>query len=89
MAKGGPKLKQSSIGDVDVPGDDRPPRFVPDQDGFPALPSGDTPASMVLTRDGVTSMSVRGRTLVGLTRVLKNGLGAGARLVDKTGLTGL
>lgn len=89
IAKGGLKLKPSAVEPaIEVPRDQRPPKFAADPDGFPTLAADGLPQSLSLTRNGVTSMSVRGQTLVGLVRVVQNSLGAGVRVVDHTGLAG-
>ena len=90
IAKGGPKLKDAQPADglpppAPTPGA-RAPAPVLDQDGFPVLSSGRTNAQGS-TKDGVTRMTFRMSSPAQLIGMLGLSLG-GARITDKTGLTG-
>jgi uncharacterized protein (TIGR03435 family) len=90
VAKGGPKLKEAAP--VDGPLPPAPavgtpaPAPVLDQDGFPVLPAGRRAAQGV-TRDSVTRLTFRMSSPAQLGGMLGLRL-AGARIADKTGLTG-
>jgi uncharacterized protein (TIGR03435 family) len=62
---------------------------VVDADGFPALQEGNTPALRGVTVNGRQMINARGQSMSGIVRTMQSGLGSGARVVDKTGLTGL
>jgi uncharacterized protein (TIGR03435 family) len=55
-----------------------------DADGFPALPENNIAAQ---STDG-TKTNARGQTMAQITTMIQRGLGSGARVTDKTGLTG-
>jgi uncharacterized protein (TIGR03435 family) len=90
VAKGGPKLKDAAPADGPLPPLPQPgtpaPQPVLDQDGFPVLPAGRSNAQGV-GRDGITRMTFRMSSPAQLRGMLGFSLG-GARMVDKTGLTG-
>jgi uncharacterized protein (TIGR03435 family) len=84
VAKGGPKIKESPV-DPNFPAvrEDRPPKMVLGPDGFPELPAGLMPASIAITRNGVTSISARKQSLASLPRSLQTTIGGGARVINK------
>jgi len=88
VAKGGPKLRRfSASADPPDPRDDRPPRIVPDAEGFPILPEGDKRIAISTVKGGVISTSARGQAIAGLVGTLERRLGSGVRVADQTGLT--
>jgi uncharacterized protein (TIGR03435 family) len=101
VAKGGLKMKESAI-DSTAPAAPAPAALL-DRDavlqaartpltfkeGFPVLAPGNTPALWGVNVNGRMLITARQQTMDSIaTRTLQNALGAGARVVDKTGLTG-
>lgn len=98
VAKGGLKMTESVIDPKLGP---NPPPMDPAaalqaartpltfKDGFPVLASGNTPALWGINVNGRMLITARQQTMDSIaTRTLQNALGAGTRVVDKTGLTG-
>jgi uncharacterized protein (TIGR03435 family) len=90
VAKGGLKLKAAAPADGPLPPAPQPGtrarQPILDQDGFPVLLAGRANAQGV-TRDGITRLTFRMSSPTELRGMLALTLG-GARMVDKTGLTG-
>lgn len=60
---------------------------VMDKDGFPALPNDNTATQRTMGNNGVTRTNARGQTMQQVAAIIERGLGGGARVTDKTGLT--
>lgn len=97
VAKGGAKLKPAAHPDAKpaMPGD-YPQSAVLDADGYPVIPPGVAGMQSVPV-NGVRHMTFQSRPLKGIVSTIQSSLGAitgpntwaPARVVDKTGLTGL
>jgi uncharacterized protein (TIGR03435 family) len=86
VAKNGPRLKpaeQGSGADGFVPGEPWPV----DRDGFPILPRG-RPGAVGGSGPGGVHWTFRMQTVKSLAEVLSGPVGAGWRVIDKTGLSG-
>jgi uncharacterized protein (TIGR03435 family) len=59
-----------------------------DKDGFPALPDDNIATQRTVGNNDGTKTSARGQTMAEITTIIQRGLGGGARVTDKTGLTG-
>jgi uncharacterized protein (TIGR03435 family) len=60
-----------------------------DRDGFPTLPDDNHPAQRTVGTGTKTVVSARGQSMATVVDTLQRGMGAGARMIDKTGVTGL
>jgi uncharacterized protein (TIGR03435 family) len=59
-----------------------------DKDGFPALPENNIAAQRTVGNNGRTQTNARGQTMAEITTMIQRALAGGARVTDKTGLTG-
>lgn len=60
---------------------------VADKDGFPGLPDDNVATQRTMGNNGITRTNARGQTMEQIVTILQRGLGGGARVNDKTGLT--
>jgi uncharacterized protein (TIGR03435 family) len=91
VVKGGLKLKESGSNQT-------PPALGPDgrpvrvpltfKDGYPVLAPGGYPASWELNVKGRELLAARAQDMESIVRLLRNSLGLGVRVIDKTGLAG-
>jgi uncharacterized protein (TIGR03435 family) len=60
-----------------------------DKDGFPTLSDDNRPTQRTVGTGTKTVVSARGQNMASVVNILQGGMGAGARMIDKTGVTGL
>jgi uncharacterized protein (TIGR03435 family) len=95
VAKGGLKMKESVIdpklGSTGAPEQAaalRAGRNLGFKDGFPVLAPGNSEALRGMNVNGRMLITARQQEVDSIVRTLQNALGAGNRVIDKTGLTG-
>jgi uncharacterized protein (TIGR03435 family) len=86
VAKNGPKLQESTVGDAPAAG--LPGRVEHDVDGFPLLPPGRRGFIASFGPGRLSHWTARQQTMTELARSLTQPNAAGRQVIDKTGLTG-